>query len=197
MRQHQLAGLRRVSRGRLSTGSSRGFSLVELMVALIVLSVGLLGVARLQSLALSSTSIAAQRSLAAIEAASLAAAMHENRGYWVNGDPAGATISVQGTTFSYAGGAAALSGAAGSTCLSTASPCTPTQMAAYDLQMWATSMTGLLPGYLANISCGTVSPVSCSIVITWTENAVAVNATEAAASPATMQTPTYMLYVEP
>ncbi len=61
---------------------SQGFSLVEVMVALVVLSIGLLGIAKMQALSLSSTTIASMRSLAALEASSLAAAMHENRGYW-------------------------------------------------------------------------------------------------------------------
>src|ERR1700730_15922206 len=58
----------------------RGFTLIEVMVAVIVLSAGLRGVAKMQALALSSTNVANVRSIAAIEAASLAATMHENRG---------------------------------------------------------------------------------------------------------------------
>jgi type IV pilus assembly protein PilV len=191
--------------------SPRGFTIVEMMVALIILSVGLLGVARLQSLALSSTSVAAQRSLAAIEASSLAAAMHENRGYWINSDPAGATISVQGTTFTYTNGAAALSAAMPGTsttgsCVTPLTPCTPTALAAVDLLKWATTLSGLLPGSLSTIACGTVSPVSCTITITWAENAVAINAQLATAentriqansAVASLQNPTYTLYVEP
>ena len=46
-----------------------GFSLVEVMVALIVVSVGLLGLAKMEAVALASTTVAGNRSLAAIEAA--------------------------------------------------------------------------------------------------------------------------------
>ena len=84
---------------------SRGFSLIEVMVALIVLSVGLLGVAKMQALSLSSTTISNKRSMAAIEAASLAAAMHVNRGYWNAADAAAAKIAVAGTTVSVTSGA--------------------------------------------------------------------------------------------
>jgi type IV pilus assembly protein PilV len=193
MRLQEVAGCRRAS-----VRGSSGFSLIEVMVALIVLSVGLLGIARLQSLALSSTQVASQRSLAAIEAASLAAAMHENRGYWVNSDPAGATITIQGTTFTYTTGAPLLSAAGSPNCTSIATPCTPTQLAAYDLQGWATTLNKLLPNENSVISCGTVTPVSCTITIFWSENAVAINAQEASAgTTANMQIPTYMLYVEP
>ncbi|MGH8302669.1 MAG: type IV pilus modification PilV family protein, partial [Steroidobacteraceae bacterium] len=55
---------------------SRGFSLIEVLVALIVLSVGLLGIAKMEALALASNAVAGRRALAAIEAASLADSMH-------------------------------------------------------------------------------------------------------------------------
>ncbi|MGH8136579.1 MAG: type IV pilus modification protein PilV [Steroidobacteraceae bacterium] len=180
---------------------SRGFSLVEVMVALIVLSVGLLGIARMQVLALSSTSVAGKRALAAIEAASLAASMHENRGYWSNsGDAASATISLAGTTYSYTG-ASALSSAGAQNCTNSAAPCTPTAMAAYDLQLWATALQGLLPNDSAVIACGNITPITCTITINWFENAVGVNdqqaAREAVGTQAAMQNPTYVLYVQP
>jgi len=84
---------------------SQGFSLLEVMVALVVLSVGLLGVVKLESVAYSSTNVASKRSLAALQAASLAAAMHVNRGYWNSPDVSGAVITV-------ANGAAAVTAAA-------------------------------------------------------------------------------------
>ena len=40
-----------------------GFSLIEVMVALIIVSVGLLGIAKMQALAYASTGIAGKRSL--------------------------------------------------------------------------------------------------------------------------------------
>lgn len=180
--------------------AARGFSMVEVMVALIVLSVGLLGVARLQSLALSSTSVANKRSLAAIEAEGLAAAMHENRGYWTGGDPANGTITLQGTTVTFTAGFPNLGAAGTPTCTSTVTPCTPTQVAAHDLNAWAVALQALLPTDNAIIACGTLSPVSCTITISWAENAVAINAQEAtseAAAQSTAQNPTYTLYVEP
>lgn len=203
-------GQQSASRG----GSSiriRGFSLVEVMVALIVLSVGLLGIARMQSLAMSSTSIASQRALAALQAESLAASMHANRGYWTNGDPAGSTLTIQGTTFTYTTGFAALSAAGTPACTSTATPCTPVQVAAHDLNVWVNGQGGLggllrlLPGDNAIISCGTLTPLACTITISWAENATGVNAQEAAAeaanqaagTQASLQNPTYTLYVEP
>src|SRR5438445_9867309 len=59
-----------------------GFSLVEVMVALIVMSVGLLGIAKMQALALTSTTSARMRSIVALEASSLASTMRADRAYW-------------------------------------------------------------------------------------------------------------------
>jgi len=67
-----------------ANAGARGFSLIEVMVAVIVICVGMLGIAKMQALSLSNTTTARLRSLAAIEAASLASAMHSNRQYWAN-----------------------------------------------------------------------------------------------------------------
>jgi type IV pilus assembly protein PilV len=181
-----------------------GFSLVEVMVALIVLSVGLLGIARMESLALSNTSVANQRGLAAIEAASLAASMHVNRGYWTKGDPVNAKIVMTGTTtsttFNFTG-APLLAGAGSPDCTSAGGPCTPTNLAAYDLHQWALALQPMLPNYSATITCGTVTPISCTIQIQWSENVVAMNAQEALQQSnnpgAALQLPNYTLYVQP
>src|SRR5215469_8219294 len=71
----------------------RGFTLVEVMVALIIISVGLLGIVGMEGLALSSTANARMRSLAALEAAGLAATMHTNRDFWSTNS---ASVIIQG-----------------------------------------------------------------------------------------------------
>lgn len=168
------------------------------MIALIVLSVGLLGIVKLESAALSSTTVAAKRSLAALEGDSLAAMMHVNRGYWSSGDASGASIKVTGTTVAVTLGAANLAAsiAAPIACNSTTTPCSITNMAAYDLAQWAAALNPLLPNYTGTINCaGAV--VSCTINITWSETAVAVNSTETNNTLAALQKPSYSLYVEP
>lgn len=183
--------------------ASRGFSLLEVMIALVVLCVGLLGILKLEAAAVSSTTVASQRSLAALEAASLAASMHVNRGYWTNPDPSNATIQITGTTPTVTAGAPNLATALASVqvCTSTTTPCSVTNMAAYDLQQWAKVLQPMLFNYKALISCGAVTPVSCIINITWNENAVAINDQEAAAQKANptaaFENPSYTLYVEP
>jgi type IV pilus assembly protein PilV len=196
-----------------SVDAASGFSLVEVMVAVIVLCVGLLGIARMQSLALSSTSVSSKRSIAAIQAASLAALMHENRAYWTQADPAGSIFTIQGATVgssikiegnSYAWtGATAFVAAGTPDCTAT---CTPTPLAAYDLQQWATAVNAVLPNAAVLLKCGTLTPVSCMLTISWTENAVAVNSQQAIAAQAAigknnltakLQIPTYTVYIEP
>src|SRR5271170_6778354 len=71
-----------------------GFTLLEVMIALFVTSIGLLGIAKIQALAYASTSSASARSLVAIQAAGLAASMHANRNYWAAGaQPTSITIT--------------------------------------------------------------------------------------------------------
>jgi type IV pilus assembly protein PilV len=166
---------------------SAGFSLIEVMVALVVCAIGLLGLAKMESLALSSTSIASSRSLAAIEASSLAASMHANPGYWAAGlAPAVTTVSA-GTLARF-----------GTTACTTAgtSACLAQPMAYYDLVQWGNALATLLPGYYATITCSTTGfPVTCTIQIQWTENAVAANTSQTNISNLTA--PTYTLFVQP
>jgi type IV pilus assembly protein PilV len=206
---------------------ARGFSLVEVMVALIVICVGLLGIAKMQGLSLSTTTTSRLRSLAAFEAAGLAAAMHTNRQYWVTLTPATVTVTVppppanpvinspdgalsaQATADIVAGqaanGAPGLNNCVGST--NGVAQCTAVNLAAYDLARWTASLQALLPNPTATITCPPVvgtNPTSCTIQITWTERAIGINSQEAAVAPGACQVangcflnPTYVLYVEP
>lgn len=193
---------------------ARGFSLIEVLVALLVISIGLLGIAKMQALALANTNGGRLRALAAIEAASLAASMQVQRNYWGS-----LTSNLTVTVASTAGSATVTSGdttqngtvtcpasaSASSTtmsncsgpvdCTSTASPCTAQQMAAYDLQQWAGRLQGILgPSAAASIVCTVTSPpVSCQIIVNWAEETVNSNATETG----TMAIPSYTLFVNP
>ena len=172
---------------------SGGFSLVEVMVALVVVSIGLLGLAKMESLALSSTSVAGSRALAAIQAASMASAMHANNSYWGAGlAPASTTIYYDSTPalqISDTGLATA------ATCLTAGTgSCTPGQMAAYDVQQWAAALKAVLPAPFATIVCNTGGfPVICTVTVQWAENAV----TGDNLQTAPLAAPTYTLFVQP
>jgi type IV pilus assembly protein PilV len=200
---------------------ARGFSLVEVMVALVVICVGLLGIAKMQALSLANTTISRQRSLAAIEASSLAAAMRANRLYWgttasnfvATWNPANApAFVVQGdanlATAANAGNGHACDGVAG-TAAACAYSANNTGLAAADLTGWTAALAAVLPNPSATITCGvpigTTLPASCMINIAWTETSVAMTTQEAAREAAMklagtqgqFEKPTYQLYVEP
>ena len=180
-----------------------GFSLIEVMVALVVCSIGLLGLAKMESLSLASEDVSGMRTIAAMQASSLAAMMHADRGYWGSSSVTASAIvtggalttngltaySVSDATLNYGGTACTTAGA---------TSCTPSQMAAYDLYNWGVGLQVLLPGYQATITCTpavTAAPVTCTITITWAENAVAANAQQTAIN--TLASPSYTLNVEP
>jgi type IV pilus assembly protein PilV len=174
-----------------------GFSLIEVMVALIIISIGLLGIAKLQAVVLSSTGTAGKRSLGAVAAASIASSMHADRAYWSLASSATATL-ISGATIASSPDPSLVSGV---DCWANA-PCTTVQMAAYDLTQWAISAQTVLPSYQASILCPVPAaaslPNTCTITLTWTENTVAANQQGVvAAGVGQFQTPTYVLYVQP
>ncbi|HVC02743.1 MAG TPA: prepilin-type N-terminal cleavage/methylation domain-containing protein [Steroidobacteraceae bacterium] len=174
-----------------------GFSLVEVLVALIVISIGLLGLAKMASLGIASTNVAGTRSLAAIEAASLASMMHADRAYWAGGfAPASFTIS-GGPGVTTAISDTTLQANPACTTAGT-SACVPADMAAHDVNTWAADLASVLPPYLATVDCSTVvgTAVSCAIQIQWAENGVAINAQQQG-NMNSLAAPTYILYVVP
>ncbi|MFI4867931.1 MAG: type IV pilus modification protein PilV [Steroidobacterales bacterium] len=186
----------RSDRSRCTTA---GFSLIEVLVALIIISIGLLGIAKLQAVALSNTGTAGKRSLAAVEAASIASAMHADRAYWSLGT-APVTTTIQAATISASTDGNLTSGVDCSVVAN--QPCTPVRMAAYDLTTVAQSLQSVLPNYLGTIGCtqatGT-TPTVCTITLTWAESAAASNtqSVQQGATLAAIQKPAYVLYVEP
>jgi type IV pilus assembly protein PilV len=193
-----------MKRWEQSSKSLAGFSLIEVLVALIIVSVGLLGIAKMQALAYSSTGIASKRSLAAIEGSSLASSMSANRIYW-SALTAAATTNVVGAVVTSTDPALT---AAPNCTPGAAAPCTPSQIAGYDMNAWATALKKILPNDKATITCASTAgalPVNCVITMTWVENQAAINSQEAqaataaaaAGTPAAMQLPSYTLYVQP
>jgi len=176
---------------------SRGFSLVEIMVAVLVISIGLLGIAKMQALALSSTGNARLRALASLEAASLASAIRANRTFWASSATVGTN---QNVTISGAAITASTNGqlqtAANCASGGANAPCSSVLMAAYDLQQWAIALNSVIKSDYALITCtlpAANNPVTCTIKINWSENEVAANTSASGA----MSQPQYTLYVEP
>lgn len=184
---------------------ARGFSLIEVMVALVVICVGLLGIAKMQALALSGTNIARQRSMAAFLAAGLASTMNSNRVYWASATASAASpITINSATGTITP-ASIIAGATSSICIGTASavPACPGTagaqiLAGFDLIRWNATVNPLLPNALTTITCqGATPPNSCIIQMSWTEQ-VSDKATGANGVNLTkFENPTYTLYVEP
>ena len=179
---------------------ARGFTLLEVMVALVITAIGLLGIAKIQALAYASTGSAGLRSLVALQASSLAVTMHANRNYWGAGS-APVPLTITGLTI----GDATLQGIATSCVAANGPACDPPTLAAFDLHTYAQSLNKLMPGSnpLTTITCPVAIPVSCTIQVTWGEHAVSINKQSAAGTAQTTSTtdgtfsPKYMLYVEP
>jgi type IV pilus assembly protein PilV len=177
---------------------ARGFTLLEVMIALVITAIGLLGIAKIQALAYASTGSASLRSLVALQASSLAATMHANRNYWSTG-----LVTPIVITGSHITSDAAMDGTA-----ATANYCTPAGngsctaaiMAAYDLHTYATTLNGMLSNSnpTTTITCPTLSlPISCTIVVTWNEHAVSIDQQSVNGTSNATFLPTYTLYVEP
>jgi type IV pilus assembly protein PilV len=182
-------------RVRRIRGRSQGFSLLEVLVSLLIVSLGLLGLSKMQAAALSNTQIARARSLIALQTASLAESMHGNH-FWSAGT-APATVTATGTTVTDASNILNATVDCSPTAKST---CTSAQLAAYDFQAWVTAMNTRFPGYTATVQCTTaVTTPSCVISVTWTEKYIAVNRSTTVAQGA-VQTSSplqFSLYVKP
>lgn len=182
----------------IAPASNRGVTLVEVLVALVVTSIGLLGVAKMQALAIVSTRVSSMRSLIAIEASSMASAMHANRVYW-------STVGTAATTFSVN----VTSGSGGGTITSSTDPalqatatncatatCVGAPLAEYDLQQWGAALYNVMPTSTASVTCSGAQ-TACTIAVTWTESYVAMNSSTQYTSSTRTQTQTFNLMVQP
>jgi len=152
-----------------------GVSMLEVLIALVVTSIGLLGIAEMQALAISSTRISSMRSLISLEASSLASAMHANRVYWsqvanpfsvsVTATSGGGTINANATDPALNAGI--------QNCQATS--CVGAPLAAYDLWQWGGALYNVMPTSTGTVACAGSPPV-CTITVNWTESYVGMNA---------------------
>lgn len=163
---------------------ARGFTLIELLITLVIVSVGLLGVAKLQAAAVAESGVARTRSLMTFQAETLAAAMRSNKAFWQS-----STNYTQSITIA-AGGAVSASPStlvqpttSDHTCNNT-STCSPANLAYDDINTWASAFGTTFPAANGTIVCtgSATVPETCIITLTWTERSVAINRTTAAGS---------------
>lgn len=139
--------------------TNRGFTLIEILVAVLVLSIGLLAIATLQLKGLQLGKGSLQASQANAFASALADEMRANQSGAAAGDY---TVSASNGAFaSYAGKITPDTDCATVTC-------TPAQLAAYDLQRWiygynvaGPSGTVFVPGVSRALGAGATALVEC------------------------------------
>jgi type IV pilus assembly protein PilV len=130
--------------------SQNGFGLVEALVALVVISVGMLGIAVLYGQGLGASRTALYRTQAVILASDMADRIRLNR-------RAGAVYQTAGA------GTNRNCGPGGGV------TCTPTQMAEHDLWFWNGQIDLQLPAADGVVVYSATSPPSYNIRITWQE----------------------------
>jgi len=140
---------------RSGSSTQRGFSLVEALIALVVLSIGMLGIAALYVEGLRSSRAALVRTDAVNLATDMADRIRTNR-------DAGA---------SYEGAAAE---APNDDCMSGGAGCSPADMAAHDLRVWTDALEAALPDGAGDIDHVDASPTDntpavFTITVSWTE----------------------------
>ncbi len=141
---------------------SRGFTLIEVLVAVVILALGLLGLAGLQITSLRNSQSAYNRSQATQLAYDIADRMRANRtvaGNYLSAAllPSAATCSSKDTPCS--------------ACAATASACTAAELAEKDLFDWNIALTDTLPGGTGSI---TISGAVYTVTVNWDDNRDAV-----------------------
>lgn len=138
----------------INEGRQQGFTLLESLVAMVVLSVGMLGVGALYVESLQSGRDAVIRSKAVTLAADMADRIRSNR---------------QGLA---AYGGAAADNSCADTAATATTLCTPAQMAAHDLFLWNQmlndSSIGIPDANGTVVFDGTTSPATYTITVGWT-----------------------------
>jgi type IV pilus assembly protein PilV len=123
--------------------AAQGFSLLEVMIALLIVSVGLLGLAGLQALSLKNNVSASQRTIATQLAYDMADRMRANAASVLSGDYNYATYSATNSA-----------GQTTAACLTTTG-CSATQLAQEDLYEWNQQICAQLP---QSTACNAAGP---------------------------------------
>lgn len=175
---------------RRSPRHEAGFTLVELMITVLIVTIGLLGLAKLQATAVANTSISRTRALMTYQAESLAGMMRANKAFWVTSGPTATypwfKVDAAGKATDQGSMVAPPSG----TCVDAAN-CTAANLAYDDMYTWAKAFndgtpTSAFMGAQASIVCVPASGVGAcganpatphgyDITLTWDQKQVAVN----------------------
>ena len=137
---------------RAADNKSRGFSLVEALVALVVLSIGMLGIAALHVEGLRSARTALTRTTAVALASDIADRIRANR----NAKTEYNTVVTSADT--------------DAKCAPKGAGCTPAELAHHDKATWLGAIENALPGGTGTIDCDDAAvPATYTITISWSE----------------------------
>jgi len=134
-----------------------GFTLLEALVSVVVVSLGLLGILGMQAIGLANTHQSLERATAAIATQNITERMRANPVGFANGD--------------YDGIAHPAAGQAPTDC--SAQSCSPAQMAAFDAYQWDVRLGNILPSGRGRITCND-SPCTAqsprTVTVIWRES---------------------------
>ncbi|MFT5721745.1 MAG: type IV pilus assembly protein PilV [Motiliproteus sp.] len=136
-----------------SSLTALGFTLIEILVAVLILAIGVLGLIGMESLALNNNLGAYQRSQASILAYDLADRMRANRaGVAVSAYLAAFPTGASHACVSYSGAASA---------------CSPLEIAENDIYRWTLTIADLLPGGVGSLDLA--SGIQ-TVTVSWDDN---------------------------
>ena len=147
----------------MSRKNQRGFTLIESLLTLFVLTIGVLGAAGLQMQGLRAGGVAMQRITAVMKAQEIVERMRANNNIAQRLATAGAAVSI----VSYDNAGAGTDGGC-----NTGSACDMVAMAANDIFMWRTDLASTLPGFVdATVTvtppATNSAPVRAVVTISW------------------------------
>lgn len=186
-----------------------GFTLLELLVTILIVTVGLLGLAKMQAAAISNSSVSRTRALMTFQAESLAGMIRANKNFWVT---SGSTTTWPQFQVSKAGAVTNVGmNKLGSTGSCLGATCTPDQLAWDDMYTWAAAFNdgtanSAFPNASASIVCvpappatacaaNPVTPNGYDITLTWDQKLVAINKSTVNSTPT--QSVSMVMHVQP
>ena len=155
-----------------------GFSLIEVLIALVILSVGLLGIASMVGVSLKSKDSSYYRTQATALTYAMLDRMRANR-----------TVAGAGS-YDIAPSPATLPAMPSATCFGSAASCSTSDIASLDVNQWKSDLSNLLPGGDGSIKTQTVNQFTqVTITVTWNDQRAAKSLDVGAPSSGTSAAP--------